>query len=206
MISHPLQRCIDDEDKSRVFPLILSPINATTTTPTLSEGEYPLTTWLASHHKDLDDLLARHRAILFRGFPELQDYQDFHRFVIATGYQSMPYVGGAAVRTALTERVFTANESPPTEVIPFHHELAQTPHPPTHILFFCEQPPSTGGETPLLVSNEIYERLKLLHPKTMEKIERLGVQYIRIISKEDDPSSAIGRGWKSTFQCETKGK
>ena len=57
----------------------------------------------------------------------------------------MPYMGGAAVRTQLTERVFTANESPSSEPIPFHHELAQTPNPPTHLMFYCEIPPNTGG-------------------------------------------------------------
>jgi hypothetical protein len=38
----------------------------------------------------------------------------------------------------MTDRVFTANESPSSENIPFHHEMAQTPHPPTHLFFFCE--------------------------------------------------------------------
>ena len=37
--------------------------------------------------------------------------------------RGMEYVGGAAVRTQLTPRIFTANESPPTEKIPFHHEM-----------------------------------------------------------------------------------
>ena len=33
--------------------------------------------------------------------------------------------GGAAVRTQITENVFTANESPSSEKIPFHHEMSQ---------------------------------------------------------------------------------
>ena len=35
------------------------------------------------------------------------------------------YEGGAAVRTQITENVFTANESPSSEKIPFHHEMSQ---------------------------------------------------------------------------------
>ena len=34
-------------------------------------------------------------------------------------------------------QVLTTNESPPESPIPFHHELAQTPNPPSHISFFC---------------------------------------------------------------------
>ena len=117
----------------------------------------------------------------------------------------MEYLGGAAVRTQLTDRVFTANESPASEKIPFHHEMAQTPAPPTHLFFYCEQAASTGGETPILPSTEIYKDMFLKHPAFMEKLETLGLKYIRVMPEEDDPTSAIGRGWKSTFLTDSKG-
>jgi hypothetical protein len=66
----------------------------------------------------------QHGAILFRGFPvdtpELLD-----KFVDAFGFDYFPYVGGAAPRRQLAPKVFTTNEAPPTEKIPFHHEMAQ---------------------------------------------------------------------------------
>ena len=31
------------------------------------------------------------------------------------------------------------------------------------------------------------------------------VQYVRFMSREDDPSSAIGRGWASTYSATTQG-
>lgn len=49
----------------------------------------------------------------------------FNEFVDAFGFENFPYVGGAAVRRQLAPRVFTTNESPPSEKIPFHHEMAQ---------------------------------------------------------------------------------
>lgn len=49
----------------------------------------------------------------------------FNQFVEAFGFENFPYVGGAAVRRQLAPRVFTTNESPPSEKIPFHHEMAQ---------------------------------------------------------------------------------
>lgn len=49
----------------------------------------------------------------------------FNSFVESFGFDNFPYVGGAAVRRQLAPRVFTTNESPPSEKIPFHHEMAQ---------------------------------------------------------------------------------
>ena len=43
------------------------------------------------------------------------------------------------------------------------------------------------------------------HEPFMRAIEEKGVRYIRVMPKEDDPTSAIGRGWKSTFNCQSKG-
>lgn len=58
--------------------------------------------------------------------------------VTSFGFDSLPYVGGAAVRYQLAERVFTTNESPPSEKIPFHHEMAQVPKFPTKLFFSCQ--------------------------------------------------------------------
>ncbi len=84
--------------------------------------------------------------------------------------------------------------------------MAQTPNPPTHLMFFCEIPPKIGGETPILVSTEICEKTFEAYQEEMDRIEQLGVRYIRVLPQEDDPTSAIGRGWKSTYQCQTRGK
>jgi hypothetical protein len=62
-------------------------------------------------------------AVLLRGFPA-RTAADFDRAVDAFGYEELPYVG-AAPRTNVVGRVFTANESPPDQSIPFHHEMAQ---------------------------------------------------------------------------------
>ena len=48
--------------------------------------------------------------------------------------------------------VFTANEAPPDQLIPFHHELAQVQNPPQYLFFYCDLPSDTGGETALIDS------------------------------------------------------
>jgi hypothetical protein len=47
----------------------------------------------------------------------------------------------------------------------------------------------------------VYDYLAAKFPEFIEKIERLGVKYIKIAPEEDDPSSALGRSWKSMFHC-----
>lgn len=76
--------------------------------------------------------------------------------------------------------------------------MAQVPSFPAKVFFHCDTPAETGGETPILPSWEICSRLEAKHPEFIRKLEE-GVRYIRVLPEEDDPSSAIGRGWKSTY-------
>jgi hypothetical protein len=197
VVSIPEERIFE----GNVFPLTLS-----------WQGESPsdngiasLVSWIHSNKSTIDQYLFDHCAVLLRCSSVCKSHDDFHAVIEATGYAAMDYLGGAAVRTQLTSRVFTANESPSSEPIPFHHEMAQTPMPPTHLFFFCEVAPSTGGETPILISTEVCGALEQLHPEFMKNLEERGVNYIRNIPEFDDPTSAIGRGWRSTFLTETRG-
>ncbi|MEM9489315.1 MAG: TauD/TfdA family dioxygenase, partial [Myxococcota bacterium] len=86
----------------------------------------------------------------------------------------------------------------------FHHEMAQVPRPPDYVVFYCDLPPANGGETPLILSHQVYRFARDHHGAFMQRVEELGVKYVRIMPAEDDPSSAIGRSWKSTFQVTTR--
>lgn len=128
------------------FPLILSPSEK------LNPGSTDLAetiTWLNENKSEMDDLLAKHGVIMFRGF-KIDTAQDFDHFV-NQGFQwkPLPYVGGAAPRTSVIGTVFTTNESPPDSKIPFHHEMAQVPTYPKRLFFYCDVPPLWGGETPI---------------------------------------------------------
>ena len=83
-------------------------------------------------------------AVVFKGF-DIKSPEEWASILSSTGIKQMPYVGGAAVRKLVVgceERldnlqVVTTNECPPDQPIYFHHELAQTSDPPSHILFYC---------------------------------------------------------------------
>ncbi|PSS09769.1 Clavaminate synthase-like protein [Actinidia chinensis var. chinensis] len=158
---------------------------------------------IKAHKPWLDSLLHKSGAILFRGFP-VTTASDFNDVVEAFGFEELPYVGGAAPRTNVVGRVFTANESPPDRKIPFHHEMAQVPKFPAKVFFFCEVEPGKGGETPIVLSHVIYERMREKYPEFVERLEEQGLIYTRVLGEEDDPSSPIGSGWKSTFLTKDK--
>ncbi|XP_027771352.1 clavaminate synthase-like protein At3g21360 isoform X2 [Solanum pennellii] len=177
------------------FPAVLSP-NSNQPKSQLPQIIKEQKTWIGA-------LLHQSGAILFRGFP-VNSASDFNDVVEAFDYEELPYVGGAAPRTSVVGRVFTANESPPDQKIPFHHEMAQVPEYPSKLFFFCDVEPGSGGETPIVLSNVVYEKMKNKYPEFVERLEEHGLIYIRVLGEDDDPSSPIGRGWKSTFLTKDK--
>jgi len=181
------------------FPLVILPPN-----PSVASERSAFQQWMAGHRAELHGKLIAHGALLFRGFP-VSDADAFEAMLDQTDYQNMPYVGGAAPRTQVTpSRIVTANESPATETIPFHHEMAQTLHPPGYIFFYCDVASETGGATSILHSAEICSAFFELDADYAAKIEREGVRYIRVMPALTDTRSPIGRSWKETFQVETR--
>lgn len=186
------------EFDGNVLPLTYGPADSS------KRSAEELKHWIRTNRSRLVQQTNKHGAILFRGFDVTSAHQ-FADCLSGFGLQNMPYIGGAAVRTnVVDDLVFTANESPASEPIPFHHEMAQVPKPPSHVLFFCETAPESGGSTPLISSRAVCEYFSAKHPEYFAKVKEMGVKYIRVLPATDDPSSPIGRSWKSTFLAETQ--
>ncbi|GKA31577.1 clavaminate synthase-like protein [Tanacetum coccineum] len=177
------------------FPAVLSPTTETSFS-VFEEAVRAEMPWLKS-------LLKERGAILFRDCPVVSP-SDFNDTVDAFGYPEAPYIGGRASRTQVVGRVYTANETPPEKLIPFHHEMAYVPDFPSKIVFFCEVAPGSGGQTPIVLSHIIYDKMKKLHPEFVAKLEEHGVTYIILTGDEDQPLSSTGRGWKSAYNTDDK--
>lgn len=106
----------------RPFPLILGPSQ-----PDAFSTLQQLSDWIKLNVNVLLRLLRLHGAVLLRGFEPLLSggAPSFQECVDALGMEPLPYVGGAAPRTNVYKHVFTSNESPPSEKIPFHHGASQ---------------------------------------------------------------------------------
>jgi alpha-ketoglutarate-dependent taurine dioxygenase len=162
------------------------------------------TAWLTAHARELTDRASRLGAILFRGFP-VTTADDFDAFVAAFGLPNFPYYESLsnAVRVNRTPRVFTANEAPPEVTIYLHHEMAQTPVYPSRLFFFCEQPATTGGATPICRSDVLWERLSERCPHFCRDLEAKGLRYSHVMPPTDDATSGMGRSWRSTLRTDT---
>ncbi|KAD2806212.1 hypothetical protein E3N88_39589 [Mikania micrantha] len=189
------------QDNGVLFPAVLSP-NSGTEYLTASEV-VDFEDAIRAHKPWLESLLVKSGAILFRGFP-VTSPSDFNMVIEAFGYPEFPYNGGIGLRTQVLGRVYTANESPLDMEIPFHHEMAYAPDFPTKLFFFCEEEPGAGGETPIVLSHIIYEKMKQRHPDFVDELEKHGLKYMKIAPEDDDISFPSGTSWKSLFKTDDK--
>ncbi|CAF3545309.1 unnamed protein product [Rotaria sp. Silwood1] len=194
VISLPEQISLEDGSP---FPLVLVP------TSDRLKSLSDVVSFVEQHRDELLSRLLHCGAILFRDFP-ISNALEFDTFARTFNWIQLPYVGGAAPRQQVTDIVFTSNESPPSEPIPFHHEMAQVPKFPKHLLFFCELPSKSGGQTPIAYSPMVYNRINNALPDFVRKLEEKQIRYTRILPDGDDPQSAIGRGWQSTYQTKDR--
>jgi hypothetical protein len=191
---------IDGQLKSgdQVFPTVMvSESEATSLEDALA--------WVRENRESLDAKASQSGAVLFRGLP-LVTSDDFDAFIRAFEYPNFRYQDSLsnAVRVNRTERVFTANEAPPSVTICLHHEMAQTPTYPSRLFFFCEKPAEAGGASPLCRSDILFDRLCDELPQFARDCEEKGLLYTNVMPAENDPTSGMGRSWQSTFRAETR--
>jgi alpha-ketoglutarate-dependent taurine dioxygenase len=82
--------------------------------------------------------------------------------------------------------------------------MAQVPNPPAYVFFYCDIASETGGETAIVHSATVYDRFVSANPEFAQKVEELGVKYVRVMPDQDDRTSPIGRSWRSTFLTEDR--
>ena len=161
--------------------------------------------WIQRERSSILARLARSGAVLLRGFP-FENAEDFDRAVVAFDLGRFSYRESLsnAVRVDLTDRVFTANEAPAEATIRLHHELAQTPAHPRHLFFFCERAAGQGGATALCRSDELLDQVESLHPGFVRDLLAQGLIYHYVMPGRDDPTSSMGRSWRSTLSVENR--
>eukprot|EP01018_Ginkgo_biloba_P036465 Gb_16281 [translate_table: standard] len=182
------------EDGS-VFPMVLLPC------PSSNPSIPSFLTSIQNNIEWLSNQLDRVGAVLFRGFP-VKNASDFNAVVEAFGWEEQPYLG-AASRTRIQGRVYTANDCSLDQPIKSHHEMATFKEFPTKILFFCEIAPPEGGQTAIVLSHKITQQMEKKYPELIEKVEKNGLIYSTAFPAEDDHDGVL-RGWQSHFQTKDK--
>lgn len=138
------------------------------------DASVDLAAWARGHRDTLETLLRSTKAVLFRGF-RIRDARRFAE-VTAAVCEPMEYVYRSTPRTDLGGRIYTATEYPAHQVIPVHCENTYQADWPMRVLFMCEQPARTGGETPLA---DVARATAALSPIVKEVFQRKRLMYVR---------------------------
>jgi len=183
----------------RPFPLTLAPASGPNST-----ADWHLASWARDNRDALLELVEEYDAVLLRGFSNAETAEDFSAFVQALRLEPFGMGCSAAPRTELAPGVFTANEAPPQEPIPLHHEMAQCDVRPTYVAFHCVTPATQGGATPIIPSRAVAAHLRQTHPTVAERLAAEGVRYVRVLPEEHDPTSPIGKPWTACFNTSSR--
>lgn len=124
----------------------------------------------------LRERLARHGAVLLRGF-KVDGVRDFGRFAEAfSGSPLIDYSERSSPRTSLDGAVYTSTDYPPDETIFLHNENSYQASWPRTLYFHCVQPSETRGATPLADIRRVYREIE---PEVREEFERRGWSVVR---------------------------
>lgn len=150
--------------------------------------------WALEHKKLIEDEILKYGGILFRNFG-LYSLSEFNRFVQVLAPDLLEYVYRSTPRTRLGGKIYTATEYPADRTIPLHNENAYSRSWPKKIFFFSVLVASEGGETPIVDSRNIYQKIDLGIRKNFEE---KGVLYLRNYRYGMDLS------WQEVFQTDKK--
>jgi alpha-ketoglutarate-dependent taurine dioxygenase len=155
------------------FPIVVQP----------AQPGVSLEAWAREHRAFVDRVLARHGAVLFRGFgvasvPEFEAIARGFCPDLYGEYNDLP-------KEPSGETIYGTTPYPSNKTILFHNESSHLHRWPMKQMFFCIQPSTTGGETPIYDGREV---LRLLPPAIVDELERKGLCYVRNFSEGIDVS------------------
>ncbi|KAJ1031395.1 hypothetical protein NDA13_001789 [Ustilago tritici] len=190
----------DPNEPEITFPLVLRPTRTSSKDEPLAKQELieaiksfapaPSTEYQPSKLQHLMD--AHGGAVHFKDLP-IQDANDFSNFMHALAGRVKPGCdpskksntwqyhvdkGLMVIRRQMAPNVATANEGPPHQSIGSHNEYGLSTHYPSVIAFCCLSAPTLGGQTPIVNSMALYDRLKSTVPGYIEKISRQGLTFV----------------------------
>ncbi|WP_405113255.1 TauD/TfdA family dioxygenase [Micromonospora sp. NBC_01405] len=143
---------------------------------------------------DLTGLLAREKAVVFRGFHVTVDV--LGDVIDQLLPDRLAYVHGNSPRTKVGRNVYTSTEYPPEFTISMHNELSYASQWPARLLFFCETAPDSGGATPVVDGEKWLESLD----DEVRDAFAFGVRYRQNLHG----GRGLGKSWQDTFETDDR--
>jgi alpha-ketoglutarate-dependent taurine dioxygenase/acyl carrier protein len=136
--------------------------------------ELDLADWAAHRRHLVNDWIAAHGAVLFRGFG-VNSADAFERVAAAicptlhAGYGDLPGESSSG-------RVYRSTPYPADQTILFHNESSHLPTWPLRQIFCCQVAARRGGQTPLADGRRVLRRLD---PALARRLRERGLLYVR---------------------------
>ncbi len=150
--------------------------------------------WVSENEEIIQERLSRQGALLIRGLNIISGKQFGSILSRMFGAELLKYSYRSTPRTGLKGNVYTATEYHKDKIIPMHNENSYSNVWPMNIGFLCMVPAEKGGETPIVDSRIVYEKIPITIRK---KFEEKGVKYVRNYGDIDLP-------WEEVFQTSDK--
>ena len=170
-------------EPGRELPLVIRP----------AAHDVDIAAWARDHLDRIDGQLARHGAILFRGFGV--DTVDAFQELASCLCGELFHDNGEHDRESVAGDVATPTFYPPEKKLLWHNENSFNHRWPGRILFCCQRPASEGGETPLVDSRAVFEQLDA---SVRGKFQELGVSYVR------NYGTGFGLDWRDVFRTDSR--
>ena len=150
------------------------------------------------HERDyLQGKLRKHGGLLFRGW-SIDSAAAFAEFVrSASNTELLGYVDGTSPRQKVGDGIYTSTEYPPSYHISLHNELSYTHKWPSELFFCCIVAPLQGGETPIVDSRALLNRID---PEIVQQFKSKGIRYVRNLHG----GHGFGLSWQSVFETQDK--
>lgn len=149
-----------------------------------------LISWASNSREFIESHLQKHGAILFRKF-NIDSTSEFQNFICSVSGELMDYRERSSPRRSVEGKIYTSTDYPADQSIFLHNENSYAQMWPMRIFFYCVNPASEGGETPLADVRKVFERIR---PEIREPFMEKNILYLRNFSK------LVGMPWQTAFQ------
>lgn len=166
------------------LPLVLRPIIP----------DVNLSGWANLNRSFIEQQLLRHGALLFRGF-SIKTASEFAEVCRAISGTLLEYRERSSPRSAVAENIYTSTDYPADQSIFPHNEHSYSLTFPLRLYFFCETPALAGGETPIVSTRKVFQRLD---EPLKERFKEKKWMYVR------NYGDGFGLTWETAYQTTDK--
>ncbi|MBB5857456.1 TauD/TfdA family dioxygenase [Amycolatopsis umgeniensis] len=169
----------ESSGQERALPYVVTP----------GQAEAKDTASLAASRPLIRERLLEHGAVLLRGF-DIDDVDGFDACVRTLAGTPLTYHERSSPRSTIKGQVYTSTDYPEAEEIFLHNENSYQAAWPLSLFFYCVQPPTTLGATPLADTRRI---LASIDPEVRAEFEARGWMVVRNFT------DSFGLPWQHTF-------